>query len=330
MLSAHVATKLERSGYRVVVTGAGGWIGSATLELLHKCLGAEDFARRVVAIGSSHRTLSLRDGVEVEQRPLAEIGALGSDPTLLLHLAFLTKDRAEEMDEEDYVRANRALSQTVLDALSAIGTQGVFVASSGAAYSAQDPAAPPAMRLYGALKKADEEAFSAWAETAGKPAVIARIFNLAGPYINKHTSYALASFILDALARQPIEVRATNRVVRGYVAIRELMSLVFALLLEGRPGRIQFDTGGEAMEMQAVAEAVASFLGPVAINRPSLTSDAANEYVGDAAGYAALLAERGIEPVTFEQQIAETAQFLNHRQAAGWMRQEQRDSALDA
>ena len=79
MLSAHVATKLERSGYRVVVTGAGGWIGSATLELLHKCLGAEDFARRVVAIGSSHRTLSLRDGVEVEQRPLAEIGALGSD-----------------------------------------------------------------------------------------------------------------------------------------------------------------------------------------------------------------------------------------------------------
>src|SRR3546814_19842083 len=38
-------------------------------------------------------------------------------PTYLLHFAFLTKDRAETMQEADYCAANRAIRQSVLDAL---------------------------------------------------------------------------------------------------------------------------------------------------------------------------------------------------------------------
>ncbi|MCY7281440.1 MAG: NAD-dependent epimerase/dehydratase family protein, partial [Sphingomonas bacterium] len=186
-LSPNVAQVLVANDSRIVITGASGWIGMATLDLLAVAL-AEKFATRVLCFGSSHRTLEVRDGTSIEQRSLGEIGLLEPAPTIVLHLAFLGKDRAEAMDEAAYRAACRALDQAVHDALDPIDTKAIFVASSGAATRADDPHASPAMRLYGSLKREQEELFAAWAEQRHKRAVIARIFNISGPHINKHDS----------------------------------------------------------------------------------------------------------------------------------------------
>lgn len=308
-LPPHVAEALARSDRRIVITGAGGWLGMATLELLHSALGT-DFGDRVRCFGARARTLSMSDGASIAQRPLPEIAALDPHPTLVLHLAFLTKDRAEAMDELEYRAANRALSRTVLDALDAIGAEAVFVASSGAARSADDPAAARAMRLYGALKREDEEEFAGWAEQSGRTAVITRIFNLSGPHINKHQSYALASFIIDALAGRPVTVRAPHRVVRGYVAIRELMALVLSLMLRPAAGVVRFDTGGAPLELEEAARIVAEVVGGHGVVRPARVDDAADVYVGDDEGYRRLLEAHGVPIVPFERQVAETAEFL--------------------
>jgi nucleoside-diphosphate-sugar epimerase len=214
------------------------------------------------------------------------------------------------MAEDEYVRANRELSQIVLDALDPIGAVAVFVASSGAARFADDASASQAMRLYGSLKRADEEAFAAWAERQGRRAVIARIFAISGRHINKHGVYALASFILDALAKRPIRIRAPHRVVRAYSAVGELISLVFALLTDGKRSVTRFDTGGEAMEMRAVAERIAALLGPVPIERPGLSDAPADTYVGESEPYQLLLNEHGVRPICFDEQVLETARFL--------------------
>jgi UDP-glucuronate decarboxylase len=308
-LPAGIARALVASDRRIVIAGAGGWLGLATLELLENALGA-DFAGRVRCYGSSARTLTLRNGVSIEQRPLAEITLLEHRPTIVLHLAFLTKDRVDTMDEAEYRAANRKLSDTVLKALDPIGATAVFVASSGAARYAADPAASHALRLYGALKKRDEDAFAAWAEDGRKTAVVARLFNLVGPYINKLEHYALAAFILDALAGRPIKVRAPHRVVRGFVAVREVMALVFSLLLEEGQQVTLFDTGGAAHELAEVAGIVAAALGPVSVERAPIVSERIDDYVGDAAAYALLLVEHDIEPIPLDLEIRDTADFL--------------------
>lgn len=312
MLTPAVSRRLADSEARLVVTGAGGWLGMATLDLLGQALGP-DLAGRVHCFGASARELTLRGGQTLAQRPLSELGDLPSAPTYLLHLAFLTKDRAEEMAEEDYVRANRGLSQSVLDSLDRIGVTGLFVASSGAAAKAEDPHASPAMRLYGSLKRADEDMFSAWAERTGKSAVIGRIFNLSGPYINKVGNYALACFILDALAGRPIEVKAPHPVVRGYVAISELMSLVFALLLEETRGTVRFETGGEPMELEQVARIVADEIGDGALERAAIVNKRPDRYLGDDRTWQEWLGSRGITPVPFPRQVRETADDLARR-----------------
>ncbi len=306
-LEPHVAEAIWASDARIVIAGASGWIGRATLALLKAALG-DNFPSRVIAFGSNARTLTLLDGTTIDQRPLSELAALPPAPTILLHLAFLTKDRAETMDEATYRAANRAIDDQVLAALDRIGTRALFIASSGAAASA-NPA--PAMQLYGALKREQEQRFADWADRAHCRAVIVRLFNLSGPYINKQSSYALSAFILDALAGGPIRIRAPHRVIRSTVAIRELMSVVFALLLDDSDDITRFDSGGDPLEMQDIAEAVSARLGSVEIHRPPLDLESTDDYRGDGSAYAALLARHRIAPVPFAQQVAETVDYLS-------------------
>lgn len=308
-LAPHVAAAIRASNARIVITGAGGWIGMATLELLAAALG-DAFARRLVCFGSSSRTLRLIDGTTIDQHPLRDIAQLASAPTIVLHCAFLTKDRAEAMDEAAYTDANRAIGQILLDALDPIGAEALFIASSGAAYRADEPA-PSAMRLYGRLKREEEDRFASWADRSGKRLVIARIFNLSGAHINKHDNYALAAFICDALAGRPVAIHSAFPVIRGYVAIRELVSLVFGLLLDGTTDMTRFDSGGDPLELQQVAQIVADLLGPVPVDRPTIDLGRSNVYLGDRSTYRAHLDAHAIEPVPFSRQVIETAAFLS-------------------
>jgi nucleoside-diphosphate-sugar epimerase len=305
------ARRLAESDLRVVVAGAGGWLGLATLEMLHGLFGA-DFARRVVCFGSNARTLALRGGLAAQQRPLGEIADLAAAPSLVLHLAYLTQEKAKGMTPEAYAGANRAISRQVLDGLEPIGAQGVFLASSGAAYLADDPAAAASLRLYGALKAEDEAAFAGWADRAGRRAVIGRVFNLAGPYVNKQSSYVLACLIADALAGRPFEIRAARPVWRSYVAISELMSVVFGALTESAGGVIRFDTAGEAVyEVGEIADAVADALSaPRVAHRPPPSGEIEDRYVGDGKVYGSLRHRYAVEPVAFSEQIGQTARFM--------------------
>ncbi|HLZ84844.1 MAG TPA: NAD(P)-dependent oxidoreductase [Caulobacteraceae bacterium] len=305
------ARRLREGPWRVVVAGAGGWLGLATLELLHSLFG-EAFAERVKCFGSSRRTLALRAGVTAEQAPLASLADLPPSPTLVLHLAFLTQEKAKAMPEADYLAANRAISGTVLAALDGLGAEGVFLPSSGAVYMVDRPEAQPSMRLYGRLKREDEEAFADWSRRRRGRAVIARVFNLSGPYINKQSSYALACFIADALAGRPIEIRATRPVLRSYVAISELMSVVFGALTDGEAGPVLFDTAGDdVLEMGEIAAVVEQVLSAGrGARRPPLTESEPDRYTGDGAAYRRLRACLGIEPVAFTLQVDETSRFM--------------------
>jgi len=313
MLEPAIAADLVRGTQRIVVTGASGWLGLATLELLASALGG-DFAHRVVCFGSVERDLHLNNGLRMRQAPLRQIADLPLQPTWLLHFAFLTKDHAERMDDAAYCAANRAIGVAVLEALDRIGAEAVFLASSGAASRTNDPAASQAMRLYGTLKQADEDMFTAWGECAGRRVVIGRIYALTGPYINKPEAYAIASFILDGLARRPIVVRAPRRVVRAYVAIREVMSLAFALLGAERSGVARFDTGGMPLELAEAAAVVAAAVPGGTVERAAITDVTPDCYYGNCDAYDALLAVHRVTPVPLPQQVAETIDYLGTKQ----------------
>lgn len=311
-LARPVERLLASDNRRLVIVGASGWIGRTAMDLLHEALGADRFAKRVVCFGSAKALLDISEGRRVQQQALADLPKLERVPTLLLHLAFQTKDKIAGMDPVHYAEGNRALSGAVRQVLDIIGVDRLFVASSGAAAFADDPAAPADLRLYGQLKRQDEVLFSSWAEDrpAERRAVIGRIYNVSGPWINKHRTYALASFVLDALEGRPITVESPWPVARSYVAVRELLSVLFAALLapEGQPV-LRFETGGEALELAEVAKVVAQVLGGT-VARAAIEYSEPNLYVGDNDQWQALLARCGIEHLPLAGQVAETAAWL--------------------
>ncbi|MEO7026930.1 MAG: NAD(P)-dependent oxidoreductase, partial [Caulobacteraceae bacterium] len=305
------AERLRAGSWRVIVVGAGGWLGLATLELLHGLFG-QDFHRHVACFGSNSRTLSLRGGLEVEQQALQALGELTPAPSLVLHLAFLTQEKAKAMSEDAYVEANRAISRRVLEALDPLGAEGLFLPSSGAVYSIDHSGPERSKQLYGSLKREDEDRFAAWAEERGAKVVIARVFNLSGPYINKRSSYALACFIADALAGRPIRIAASRPVYRSYVAISELMSVVLGALTDAPAPPLAFDTAGDDVyEMARIAEMVGNALGhPLGHERPALRVGDIDRYVGDGSTYGRLRRLYGVTPVGFIDQVRETARYM--------------------
>jgi len=314
-LPARLRTAIEAGGLSFIVTGAGGWIGRATLQLLAEALGPAGFARRVRPLAASARRLKLMNGIEAELAPLSELEGIHSQPCLLMHYAFLGREKTSTMSLADYVAANERISAAVQRAVARLKPQAVFLSSSGAVYGLDGALETDLARNpYGAMKLRDEEAFAEACGEAGTKLVVPRIFNLAGPYINKLEGYALACFIRDALAGRPIAIRANRPVLRSFVPVGDLVALVLALLLDPVAPGATFDTAGEReVEMSELAALVSRAVAGRAlpIDRPRLDPALPPErYVGDPAAMRSLAQGQGIAFAPLEDQIRQTANYL--------------------
>lgn len=309
---------LMSSETAVAVTGAGGWLGRATLEMLEESLGREGLRDRVAAYGSTRRTMQLRSGTVVRVEPLSELagnGHLGSTPHLLAHYAFLTREHVKEMPAADYLARNRAISDALATHAVRAPVAGIFVPSSGAVYRpdrslADDLAENP----YGALKLADERRFLDLAARPGGPGVVVfRLFNLSGPFLNKAERYVLGSILTDIARGGPVRLLADHPVVRSYVHVRDVVDLAFAAMLGVAPlppGPVDTASDRE-VEIGELAQLALEVLGRphLLVDRPPLTGPA-DRYVGDGTAFAELAAAVGVVPVPLRTQVADTAAYL--------------------
>jgi len=295
-----------------LVTGPTGWLGLATLYWLRRELGAEAFARNVLAFGSTERELNVA-GVRLDVQPLSGISPPDVEGRIIFHLAFLTRDKIGHISDQDYAKANLGIDEPLLAALSSGRARGVFVASSGAAGKIANGAGP--VDLYGLLKLYQEERFQALAAT-GSPAFIGRIFNISGPFGNKFELYALASFIQQALRDGAVEIRAANPVYRSYVHAFDLIATVAGSLIATIAPAAPMDiSGSEIVEMDKIATVVAQTLGldEAMIRRPPLAFDSDNIYVGASCAFSTLAMRCGLKLRSFAQQVADTADFIQAR-----------------
>lgn len=297
-----------------VVIGSSGWLGRVALDLLERAFGTET-PRRVRAFGSARRAMRLRSGRELTVAPLSALADLPSaERYAILHFAFITRDRLQATGHEAFVAGNEGIRRTVIAAMERLEVAGLFLPSSGAVFGPGRAIETDMMRNpYGALKLRDEEEFALLAWRRSFPATIARIFNLAGPHINKHDTYALASMLTAALKGGPIRIRAGHPVIRSYADARDVLRVSLASLSEReRPPVVMFETAGERqIEIGALAQLAARTVGgDIAIERPEVAAEPADRYVGDGEAYFALAARHNIRLRLLAEQIADTAAFL--------------------
>jgi nucleoside-diphosphate-sugar epimerase len=308
---APLALRLSESDCRIIVTGAGGWLGLATLEMLEQALG-DSFNRRVVAIASGSRRITLRSGRGCNFINFQQAQNLKACPTIIAHYAFLTRDKVAENSIDAYVEENRKITQSLVFLAQQCGATGLFSASSGAVYQ-HDRTLVSDINLnpYGVLKVEEETALQKLALRQKLSLALCRLFNLSGPFI--HKSFALNSILLDILSGQDVVLKAAYPVVRDYIYVKDLVSLGFSMMCDDANEVIEaFDTGiGAPIEITDLAKRAITILaeGKLSVLRPQLSNEA-DTYIGDVAMISALAEKYALSFATLEQQILETANYL--------------------
>jgi UDP-glucuronate decarboxylase len=297
------ARAMQESAAPVVITGAGGWLGQAAVEMFADALG-DDIATRLHAFAARPRPMPLRCGRTLALQPLEHLAALKLQNPLVFHLAFLTREHAATLGWPRYIAENRKISAIMQDFLKKTGAGGLFVPSSGAACTADE-------NPYGALKREDEEIFIQLAGRQNFPAVIMRVFNLSGSFINKHASYALSCIIADIARGGPVRLRAAHPVWRGYTHVQDVLNIALGCLLTPLHPKI-FNSAGEPIEIGDLAERAARVLAgkKIEIQRPDWQTGPTDKYLGDATIFQNLAAQLNIRLHSLDAQILHTADYM--------------------
>lgn len=301
-----LASALKKGDYRIIITGASGWLGQATLEM---CDSA-GLLQQVHAFGSKEYALPLRSGKSIAVLPLSRMEELTPGAYHLFHYAFLGKDRVEGMSTDAFISENQHISETIFKQADRLKPWAIFVPSSGAVYK-PDRSIDTDIKNnpYGVLKARDEKHF---AQLKDSRVVQCRIFNLAGPFINKPDIYALGSIIHDIKKGGPIVLKADKPVLRSYMHVADVINLALAIMQDNKPLPPVFDTAGDGViEIGELAARTAKLLGApfIPMQRPDI-SGAPNRYVGDGAAISALMKHYGITPANLDTQILDTARYL--------------------
>ena len=314
--SPALANRVRASPCNFVVTGANGWLGKATLEMLRQALGS-DFAKRVIALGSRSSKISFADGQTFPVQVLLEWQMPPNLPVIIFHYAFLTMDKVGSITTEEYIARNEAISSEVRAWTERGNVQGVVMPSAGAVYDyLQAKSRHAAALLYGQVKYNDEIAFTTACETSTTGLIIPRVFNLSGPYLNKFDSYALASFIYQSLTAKPLIIHARRPVLRSYYFIGDMIELCLQLLFQQAKAKTEcFDVAGEEIvEVGELAQRVATVLtdhSPLPIQRLPLLNDVIEDrYIGNRKRIEALEMNVGIRPLALEEQIRATSRYI--------------------
>lgn len=251
----------------ISVTGASGWLGKSTLEIV-KASGHD--MTKVVALASTKKDIVLDDGMVVNAHPITDPPDLIQETEVLIHLAYLTRDKVSSVGYDEYVLTNLDLTSIALSWLANFPIKSFVTVSSGARNDQSTGAPETNIRSnpYGFLKRVDELTFEEECNRRGITAVIARLWGATGLDMMDAEKYAIGNFVISALKNQKIEISSGHKVVRRYVDSREFMQVCIELAKLGVSAN--FDSGGPEIEIGQLAHEIdRQFGGNIEISRPS-------------------------------------------------------------
>lgn len=233
-----------RAHDRVLITGASGWLGR---ELLYR-LRSNTPEIAVLPFGS--RTSCVLLGKE--EFDIIEWDyelAKKWNPSVLVHLAYATRDKVQELGETAFRKINMDLSARALSLMEIPTIRGVVMASSGVAED-------PKNEAYAELKAHDETQFLRMATDLGVSLVIARAWSLTGAFCTKPRVFAFYELLRQSLYEPQVVITSTSPVFRRYMDAGEYLEICLSAAAAGVTETIS--SAGELVELSELAEKMLS------------------------------------------------------------------------
>lgn len=294
------------------ITGATGWLGRSVLDLLYRSLPRDDF-QYIVPFASRRKIIRLstesnRRDAFIQAYPLSEISALASgvNEFNLIHAAFLTRDRIQQLGIERYIDINRRISSYIsqLFMLKSCARSVLFSSGAVAELDRMDRCEGIVLESnpYAFLKRDEERIFA-----RHPTALILRVYALTGRYIRTPQNFALGSFLLSAMAGQAIHVLSKRPVVRGYVSAADVSALSWAWLQSSDDApSAPIDAVSDTLDLLTLAHQITLMYRLPSVRHlvdPALMPDF---YSASMIPFVSWLKRYGLFPTSLELQISDT------------------------
>jgi len=268
------------SGETVLVTGAGGFLGSYLVKTL-LTLNRTGLLNRPVSVvagvrsaGSGKGRLANLDDHEhlsFLELDLSEISIPElPDAGYVIHVASNASPRFYRTDPVGTLLPNTVGTASLLQAgaerlkgflfissseiYGTAGGEGQLVETTAGTLDCAEPRS-----CYGEGKRAGEALCIAWHSQHGVPAVIARLFHTYGPGLTEDDGRVFADFVHNALRGENIHIRGDGLARRAFCYVSDAISGLFTILLHGEPGEAYNVANPEAeLSISDLAELIVS------------------------------------------------------------------------
>lgn len=259
---------------KVVITGAGGFIGAfLTQELIKKGYKVHAFVRSKKSLWRLNDVLSeikvfedlLNNKVQLK-KTLKKI-----NPTYVFHLAtYGAYPTQQEIDK--MIKTNIVGTTNLLEALNGLSCKAIVVAGSSSEYGKKEKQMKETDYLepnnfYGATKAAQTQISQVYGITSDLPIIILRLFNVYGPYEEK--GRLVRSVIESVLSKKEIAL-ATGKETRDFIYVEDVVDVfIRAAKSQVKSGSV-FNVGtGKQTTIRELAENVIDIAGvkvPIKLN----------------------------------------------------------------
>jgi nucleoside-diphosphate-sugar epimerase len=261
--------------FTVCITGATGWLGQSLLHANRDPLKQYHFD----AFGRSRFEIVTDSGTSIQNRlfDLKEITSKEYD--IFAPLAFATRDRFLQMNDEEYIDVNKAIIMQAASVIRAGKVGSVLNISSGVVIKKSDSQLnDSSYSIYADLKRFQEDVFANACNSVGIPLINCRVFSLSGRDMKEPLKYAIGNLLHQAISTGSIELRSKGLVVRRYMDSRDLMTLLLEYVMRG--DSVTIESGGEKIDLIQLAKQILNLHGhsPDSITFADTSETLSNEY----------------------------------------------------
>ncbi len=260
---------------KVVVTGACGFIGShlcdGLIEAGHDVVGIDGYVpfypreikERNIAKARASKRFVLHETL-IEKS--ADMESLLEGASAIFHLAAQAGVRASwGVDFGGYVEHNVLGTQRLLEAAVKARVPRLVYASSSSVYGdvlelpLRESMALAPVSPYGVTKLAAEHLVHLYGKADGLSVTSLRFFTVYGP--RQRPDMAFHRFLKAVRDSQPISLYGDGEQTRDFTFIDDLVEVLQASLVQGRPGLVYNVGGGQRISVLKVLEAIADVTG---------------------------------------------------------------------
>jgi nucleoside-diphosphate-sugar epimerase len=233
---------------KIAITGASGWLGRSAFMAIDDL---RDFYPNlsVELFSHSNSSISLKDGRVL---PVSSFASLPqSDFDILIPLAFLTREKYYSLGEVNYRIKNIEIMSVESEAIKRNPNSQVILISSGTVIRPSEAHQRDiSFKEYGNLKEIQADTYREL--LTNNQFSLCYLFSCTSKDFIKTEGYAFMDLVEKALLRKDIHIKNPNSVMRKYVDLRELFTVMISSVLKGR--NFEISSSGPLIEIGALAE----------------------------------------------------------------------------